>query len=98
MPPGQKSTLSRPLWAAGADRIGSFAAIKAVATARLAATVVAPVTLGCVAYAATKFGNDSACLRPFLNSNQLAYGCIAESFVALKNCCRATFSGGIPSL
>src|SRR2546423_10738924 len=98
MPPGQKSTLSTPLVAEGANRIGSFAAIKAAAAARLAATVVAPVTLGCVAYAATKFGHDSGCLRPSLNSIQLAYGIIAESLVRVKNCFRATFSPGTPSL
>ena len=43
------------LVAAGADRIGSLAAMRADAAARLSATVLAPVTLGCVAYAATKF-------------------------------------------
>ena len=39
---------------------------------RLAATVVAPVMLGSVPYAATKLTSDSKCLKAFPNSAQFA--------------------------
>jgi len=72
MPAGQKSTLSRPLVAAGANMNAPFARTSAWAAVRFAASVVAPVMVGSVPYAATKLASDSMCFRFCPNSNQFA--------------------------
>src|SRR3982750_37908 len=100
--------LSRPQVASGhvaeAAIAGVFANMNrlfvssAVAAARFALTVVAPVTDGWVPYAAMKLISDSWCLRPWPNSNHVAYGWNAEFLVWANSCLRAEFRLGMPSL
>src|SRR3954451_9073088 len=71
--PNMKSAASGGILAgsvAGAD-VGSTIAF---AAARLSASVVAPVMVGCLPYAATKLTSDSGCFRCWPKSDQLVYG------------------------
>ena len=73
--------------------------IKACAAARLAATVVAPVTVGCVAVGGDEVHERLGMPQAELELRTSCRTVEAPSrWVAAKNCFRATFSDGMPSL
>src|SRR4051812_14433203 len=72
--PNMNAAASAGGTSAGSVAVAGRGSTIARAAARLSATVVLLVIVGCLPYAATKLISDSGCLRCWPKSDQLLYG------------------------